>query len=109
MLSCRRFFRCRNKTIVLEMLRLGRRLGLGTVIAVTSHPESPLRDLSDLVLDMGEIVEPCPLGLTPTASVAVMIAIGDGLAMALMEAKGFTREEFGLRHHGGYLGKKARS
>lgn len=93
---------------VIEVLELSRHLGVHTVIGVTSHLESPLRQLSDIVLDMGAIEEPCPLGLTPTASVAVMLAIGDALALTLMELKGVTREAFGLRHHGGYLGRKAR-
>lgn len=93
---------------VLEILELARHLGLATVIGITSHPDSELRALSDLVLDMGEIEEPCPVGLTPSASTAVMLAIGDAIALALMEAKGITREDWGLRHHGGYLGRAAR-
>lgn len=93
---------------VIEMLELGRHLGLKTVISVTSHPDSELRGLSDIVLDMGVVQEPCPHGLTPTASIVVMLAIGDAVALALMELKGFSRQDFGLRHHGGYLGKKAR-
>ena len=94
---------------VIEMVKLGRHIGLRTVIAVTSHPESELRDLSDIVVDMGLVVEPCPLGLTPSASIAVMLAIGDALALMLMELKGFSKHDFGLRHHGGYLGRKARA
>ena len=94
---------------VLEMLELGRHLGLKTVIGVTSHPDSELRGLSDVVLDMGVIVEPCPHGLTPSASIAVMLAISDALALVLMELKGFSSHDYGLRHHGGYLGRKARS
>lgn len=94
---------------VIETIRLGRHLGLRTVIAVTSHPESELRDLSDIIVDMGLVQEPCPHGLTPSASIAVMLAIGDALALVLMELKGFTKHDFGLRHHGGYLGRKARA
>lgn len=94
---------------VLEMLELGRHVGLKTVIGVTSHPDSDLRGLSDIVLDMGLIKEPCPHGLTPSASTAVMLAIGDALALVLMELKGLSRHDFGLRHHGGYLGRAARS
>jgi len=94
---------------VIEMIQLGRHIGLKTVIAVTSHPESELRDLCDIAVDMGVIAEPCPHGLTPSASIAVMLAIGDAIALTLMELKGFTRHDFGLRHHGGYLGRKARS
>ena len=94
---------------VLEMLELGRHLGLKTVIGVTSHPDSELRGLSDIVLDMGIIVEPCPHGLTPSASTAVMAAISDAMALVLMELKGFSRQDFGRRHHGGYLGRRSRS
>ena len=57
---------------------------------------------------MGVIEEPCPLGMTPSASMAVMAAIGDSLALVLMEKKGITRRDYGLRHHGGYLGHRAR-
>ena len=94
---------------VLELLEMVRHLGVARVIGVTSHPDSELRGLSDLVLDMGTIEEPCPLGLTPSASMAVMLAIGDAIALALMEVKGVTAEEWGLRHHGGYLGRRART
>ncbi len=93
---------------VIEILELSRHLGVATIIGVTSHPESDLRNLSDFVLDMGIIEEPCPLGLTPSASMAVMLAITDALALSLMEQKGVTREDYGLRHHGGYLGRAAR-
>jgi arabinose-5-phosphate isomerase len=94
---------------VIEILELSRHLGVETIIGVTSHPESDLRELSDFVLDMGIIEEPCPLGLTPSASMAVMLAITDAIALSLMEQKGVTREEYGLRHHGGYLGRAART
>jgi arabinose-5-phosphate isomerase len=93
---------------VLEMLELSRHLGLETIIGVTSHPDSELRRLCNVILDMGIIEEPCRLGLTPTASIAVMLAIGDALALTLMDLKGVTRQEYGLRHHGGYLGRKSR-
>ena len=94
---------------VLEVLDLARHLGVASVIGVTSHPDSDLRTLSDLVLNMGVVTEPCPIGLTPSASTAVMMAISDAIALALLEAKGMTREDFGLRHHGGYLGRTVRS
>ncbi|MCY4562891.1 MAG: SIS domain-containing protein [Gammaproteobacteria bacterium] len=94
---------------VLELLEMARHLGVANVIGVTSHPDSELRGLADLVLDMGIIEEPCPLGLTPSASMAVMLAIGDAIALALMEVKGVTAEDWGLRHHGGYLGRRART
>ncbi len=94
---------------VIEILELSRHLGVETIIGVTSHPESELREQADFVLDMGIIEEPCPLGLTPSASMAVMLAISDAIALALMEAKGVTKEDYGLRHHGGYLGRAART
>ena len=93
---------------VIEILELSRHLGIETVIGVTSHPDSELRKYSDVVIDMGEIEEACPLGLTPTSSMAVMLAISDGLALALMEQNKISREDYGLRHHGGYLGRTAR-
>jgi len=93
---------------VLEVLELGRHIGLKTVIGITSHPDSDLRRLSDIVLDMGVITEPCPHGLTPSASIAVMLAMSDAVALVLMELKGFSRHDYGLRHHGGYLGRAAR-
>ena len=93
---------------VLEFIQLSRRMDIGSVIGITSHTDSGLRELSDVTINMGVIKEPCPLGMTPTASMAVMAAIGDALALVLMEKKSVTREQYGMRHHGGYLGKKAR-
>ena len=93
---------------VLEFIQLSRRMDIGAVVGITSHTDSGLRELSDVTINMGVIKEPCPLGMTPTASMAVMAAIGDALALVLMEKKSVTREQYGMRHHGGYLGKKAR-
>ncbi len=93
---------------VLEMIKLGRQLGLETVIGITSHLDSELRVLSDVVVDMGDIEEPCPIGLTPSSSIAVMLAISDALALVLLEQNNFQAADFGRRHHGGYLGEKSR-
>ena len=93
---------------VLEFIQLSRRMDIGSVVGITSHTDSGLRELSDVTINMGVIKEPCPLGMTPTASMAVMAAIGDALALVLMEKKSVTLEQYGMRHHGGYLGKKAR-
>lgn len=94
---------------VLEMIELaGHHLGLDKVIGITSHAESKLRDLSTLIVNMGEIDEPCPLGLTPSASIATMLAVSDAIALALMEVKGVTIADYSIRHHGGYLGRRAR-
>jgi arabinose-5-phosphate isomerase len=94
---------------VLEILEMARHLGVVHLIGVTSHPDSPLRDHCELVLDMGETGEACIFGLTPTNSTAAMLAISDAIAIALMEAKGFSKEEYGKRHHGGYLGRVTRT
>ena len=57
--------------------------------------------------DLGNIREEgCPIGLTPTSTIAVMLAISDAIAMV---AKGITKRDYGLRHHGGYLGRVART
>ena len=93
---------------VLEFIQLSRRMDIGSVVGITSHTDSGLRELSDVTINMGVIKEPCPLGMTPTASMAVMSAIGDALALVLMEKKSVTREQYGMRHHGGYLGRQAR-
>jgi arabinose-5-phosphate isomerase len=93
---------------VLEMLDAVRRVyPTLTIIGITSHQDAPLRDRCDLVLDMGPIDEPCPLGLTPSASTTVMLAISDALALAVLELKGMTRQDFGARHRAGYLGQVA--
>ena len=92
---------------VIEMLELSHHFGIDTNICITSHPDSDIRPLCSVIINMGEIIEPCPLGLTPTSSTAVMMAIGDALALVLMRKRNFTKTQFGLRHHGGYLGQKA--
>ena len=94
---------------VVEMLENASQLGVSRVIGITSHVDSPLRNLSELILDMGSnIVEPCPLKVTPSASIAVMQAISDALALTLMELKGFTTHDYGMRHHKGYIGSITR-
>lgn len=95
---------------VIEMLEIAHNLGTDTVIGITSHVDSPLRDLSQVVLDMGsDIEEPCPLKITPSATIAVMLAISDALALTLMELKGFKVSDYHARHHRGYLGSVTHS
>ena len=93
---------------VIETVHFCRHLGISAVIAVTASAKTPLGDESDIVLEIGRIEEPCPFNLTPTASTTAMAAIVDALALTVMEERGFTREDFAVRHHGGYLGKKSR-
>ena len=94
---------------IIEMLELAHHFGIDHIIGITSHPDSSIRNLSNVVINMGTITEPCVLGLTPTASTAAMLALSDALALVLMEKKQVTRHDYGLRHHGGYLGAKARA
>lgn len=93
---------------VIETIRFCRALGVETVISITSHRLSPVAELSEVVLEIGVISEPCPLELTPTASTTAMIALTDALALTVMEQRGFSKEDFAVRHHGGYLGEKTR-
>ncbi len=90
---------------VLQMLEIARHLDVTEVVGITAHSDSLLRDLSKIIVDMGpDIEEPCPLKLTPSASIAVMHAISDAIALTLLEMKGFSRKDYGMRHHSGYLG-----
>ena len=94
---------------LLEMVAISGRLYADhkvPVIAVTSHPESELRNVSDVVLDIGDVKEVCPLGMAPTTSTTCMLAMSDVVAVLVMEEKNFTKEEFFKRHHGGYLGQQ---
>lgn len=93
---------------VIETVKFCRALGVETVIAITSHGRSTMGELSDIVLEIGVVTEPCPLELTPTASTTAMIALTDALALTVMEQRGFTKHDFAVRHHGGYLGAKSR-
>jgi arabinose-5-phosphate isomerase len=76
------------------------------IIALCESAESPLGKEADLVLALGQAPEACPLGLAPTVSTTVMLALGDALSMAVLEGRDFTREEFARFHPAGSLGKK---
>ncbi len=78
------------------------------IIGITGEQDSPLAQFSDVLLYTGGPEEICPLGLTPTTSTTVMTVVGDVLVVLLMERISFTREQYSLRHHSGYLGDKAR-
>jgi arabinose-5-phosphate isomerase len=93
---------------VLETLDAAKNLGVSKIIGITSHEDSPIREKSDFYLDMGDIIEAGKLGLAPTSSILVMIAITDVLALVASEKKGFTERDYGTYHHGGYLGAQAR-
>jgi arabinose-5-phosphate isomerase len=76
------------------------------IIAFTGRMHSPLADQADVTIDVAVEREACPLGLAPTASTTAQIAMGDALAVAVMTARRFTREDFAARHPGGSLGQK---
>ena len=79
------------------------------LIVITGKPESELAREADALLPTGDAPEVCPLGLTPTTSTTMMTVIGDILVVAVMKAIGFTAAQYAMRHHGGYLGGKARA
>lgn len=88
-----------------RMLPSLKRLGI-KIIALTGNPESTLARNSDVVINVGVKEEACPLGLAPTASTTAALAMGDALAVALLDLRGFKEEDFACFHPGGALGKK---
>jgi arabinose-5-phosphate isomerase len=82
-----------------------RRIGC-TVIAFTGDKNSNLANHSDIVIDVGVDCEACPLGLAPTASTTALLAMGDALAVVLLEKKQFKTRDFRLFHPGGFLGQR---
>ena len=76
------------------------------LIAMTGKPQSSLARHADVVLDSGVEKEACPLNLAPTASTTVQMALGDALAVALLDARGFRAEDFARSHPGGALGRR---
>ena len=90
---------------VLTILPLIKRLGV-PLIAMTGRPESTIATAADAHLDVGVSKEACPLNLAPTASTTATLAMGDALAVSLLNTRGFTREDFAFSHPGGQLGRR---
>ena len=90
---------------LLTILPAAHRLGV-KVIAMTGHNDSELARLADVHLDVSVSQEACPLNLAPTASTTVALAMGDALAVACLEARGFGAEDFARSHPGGALGRR---
>ena len=90
---------------IIEVLSLIKRYG-NRLIAFTGNPKSTLARAGDVCLDVHVREEACPLGLVPTASTTATLALGDALALTLMEKRGFEKEDFALLHPGGVLGKR---
>ncbi len=90
---------------IITILPLLKRLGL-PLISMTGAPDSTLGSAATVVLDTAVPEEACPLNLAPTASTTAALAMGDALAVALLESRGFTVEDFARSHPGGALGKR---
>jgi arabinose-5-phosphate isomerase len=90
---------------ILKLLPHFKHYGL-KLIVITGNPESTLAKAGEVVLDVRVKEEACPLGLAPTTSTTVALAMGDALAVVLLEQKGFNEADFAMRHPGGMLGRK---
>lgn len=90
---------------ILALLPVIKRLGM-PLISMTGKPESSMAKLSQIHLQITVATEACPLNLAPTSSTTATLVMGDALAIALMEARGFTANDFALSHPGGALGRK---
>lgn len=90
---------------VLTILPIIKRIGV-PLIALTGNPQSTMAKFATAHIDVGVEQEACPLGLAPTSSTTAALVMGDALAVSLLEARGFTRDDFALSHPGGSLGKR---
>lgn len=88
-----------------DLIEYTRRYGV-PMAAITSKPQSTLARNADVALILPPAKEACPMGLAPTTSTTMMIALGDALAVALMERRGFTQDQYRVFHPGGSLGRK---
>jgi arabinose-5-phosphate isomerase len=94
-----------ESTELMAILPIVKRMG-APLIAMTGKPGSSLALLADVHLDVSVAKEACPLNLAPTASTTVTLALGDALAVALLDARGFKEEDFARSHPGGALGRR---
>lgn len=90
---------------ILDLLDHIKRRG-STLVAMTGRADSPLSHHADVTLCYGEVHEACPLGLAPSVSTTVMLAVGDALALSVMEMRDFQPEDYAVHHPGGALGRK---
>ncbi len=90
---------------IITILPIIKRLGV-PLVAMTGNPESTLAKEADVNIDVSVDKEACPLGLAPTASTTASLAMGDALAVALLETRGFTELDFARSHPGGSLGRR---
>ena len=90
---------------LVSLLPFIKRLG-APLITITGDPLSVLANAADVNLDIAVSEEACPLGLAPTTSTTVTLALGDAIAVALLKARGFTADDFAMSHPGGALGRR---
>lgn len=90
---------------IVTLLPLLKRAGI-KIISMTANPQSTLGEVAEVNLDISVAHEACPLDLAPTSSTTATLVMGDALAIALLEARGFTAEDFAFSHPGGALGRK---
>jgi len=90
---------------ILALIPVLKRLAI-TMICLTANPESSMGKAADVHICVRVSQEACPLGLAPTTSTTAVMVMGDALAVALLQARGFTAEDFALSHPGGALGRK---
>jgi len=90
---------------ILTILPLIKRLGV-PLITMTGNPQSRMARAASVNIDISVAKEACPLGLAPTSSTTATLAMGDALAVSLLEARGFTAEDFARSHPGGRLGRR---
>ncbi len=94
-----------NSAELADILAYSRRFRI-PLIAVTGDPSSILAEAADVVIPLPAAAEACSMGLTPTTSTTMMLALGDAVAVALLERKGFSTADFQLFHPGGSIGRK---
>jgi arabinose-5-phosphate isomerase len=90
---------------IVTLLPLLKRAGI-KIISMTANAQSTLGEVAEVNLDISVVHEACPLDLAPTSSTTATLVMGDALAIALLEARGFTAEDFAFSHPGGALGRK---
>lgn len=89
---------------IVRLLPLIKRIGC-TLVGMTANHDSPLGKHSDILLELGRFAEACPIGMAPSVSTTALLALGDALALSVMKARNFGREDYARFHPGGALGR----
>lgn len=91
---------------IVRLVEVLKKIGVRGIIAMTGKAASSMAKHSDIVLDIGNLTEACPLGLAPSATTTAMLALGDALALTVQKERGFSPEDYARYHPGGALGRK---